>query len=199
MRELVNANIKFERLKISLQEGIEYFKEKGYKDKIQLLSHRKKDYLTLYRLGERMDYHHGYMVPSTGYLKWFDLVMMEDGFIIRYPRRKNPIVLQPVPKSFTLLNVFKRYGSWLHRLGIDSVGALNDSIDQGHIRKLILVSEALHEQHIAEIAAQIEEKAEDDRCHLDRGPFLLREDHILKTIVNPTPGQRHLPLPIGNG
>ena len=170
MRELVEADIKFERLKISLQEGIEYFEKKGYKDKVRLLAHRKKDYLTLYRLGDQMDYHHGYMVPSTGYLKWFDLVMMEDGFIIRYPRRKNPIVLQPVQKYFTLLNVFKRYGNWLHRLGIDSVGALNDSIDQGHIRKLILVSEALQEQHITEIAGQIEEKAEEIDVILIAGP-----------------------------
>jgi uridine kinase len=170
MRELVDANIKFERLRVSLEEGIEYFEKKGYKDKVRLLAHRKKDYLTLYRLGDKMDYHHGYMVPSTGYLKWFDLVRMEDGFIIRYPRRKNPIVLQPLQKYYTLLNIFKRYGNWLHRLGIDSVGALNDSIDQGHIKKLILVSEALHEQHIAEIAGQIEEKIDEINVILIAGP-----------------------------
>ena len=170
MRELVNENIPFERLQISLEEGIEYFRKLGYSDKVRLLAHRKKDYLTLYKLGERMDYHHGYMVPSTGYLKWFDLVPMEDGFILRYPRRKNPIILQPLPKQSSLLNVFKRYGGWLHRLGIDSVGALNDAIAQDHIRKLILVSEALHEQRITEIAAQIEEKSEEIDVILIAGP-----------------------------
>jgi uridine kinase len=117
-----------------------------------------------------MDYHHGYMVPSTGYLKWFDLVMVDDGFIVRFPRRKDPTVLNPVPKYFTLMNVFQRYGSWLHRLGIDSVGALNDSIKGDQIRKLILVSEALHEQHIAEIAAQIEERSESISVILIAGP-----------------------------
>jgi uridine kinase len=170
MRELVKEDLNFDRLKVSLEEGIRIFNEKGYKDKVKLLKHRQKDYLTLYKLGEQLDYHHGYMVPSTGYLKWFDLVMMDDGFILRFPRRKNPIVLQPIPKYYTLLNVFQRYGSWLHRLGIDSVGALNDSIDQGQIRKLILVSEALHEQHIAEIAAQIEERADDIDVILIAGP-----------------------------
>jgi len=170
MRELVKEDLKFERTKVSLQEGIKIFNKKGYKDKVRLLAHRQKDYLTLYKLGEQMDYHHGYMVPSTGYLKWFDLVAMDDGFILRFPRRKNPIVLQPVPKYYTLLNVFQRYGSWLHRLGIDSVGALNDSIDQGQIRKLILVSEALHEQHIMEIAEQIEERANDIKVILIAGP-----------------------------
>jgi len=170
MQELVKEDLRFERLKVSLQEGIDIFNKKGYKDKVRLLTYRQKDYLTLYKLGDQLDYHHGYMVPSTGYLKWFDLVMMDDGFILRFPRRKNPIVLQPVPKYYTLLNVFQRYGSWLHRLGIDNVGALNESIDQGQIRKLILVSEALHEQHIAEIAAQIEERANDIDVILIAGP-----------------------------
>jgi uridine kinase len=170
MRELVDEDIKFERMQISLQEGIDIFNKQGYKDKVRLLTHRKKDYLTLYKLGDHLDYHHGYMVPSTGYLQWFDLVMMDEGFILRFPRRKNPVVLQPVPKYYTLLNVFKRYGNWLHRLGIDSVGALNDSIDQGQIRKLILVSEALHEQHIAELAAQISERSDNIDVILIAGP-----------------------------
>jgi uridine kinase len=170
MRKLVQENIPFERLQISLEEGREYFKKLGYDDKVRLLAHRKKDYLTLYKLGERMDYHHGYMVPSTGYLKWFDLVPMEDGFIIRYPRRKNPIILQPLSQQYPLLEVFKRYGGWLHRLGIDSVGALNDSIAHDRARKLILVSEALHEQRIAEIAAQIEENSDEIDVILIAGP-----------------------------
>jgi len=170
MRELVEANLPFERLEISLEEGRKYFLKLGYHDKVRLLAHRKKDYLTLYKLGDKMDYHHGYMVPSTGYLKWFDLIAMEDGFIIRYPRRNNPIILQPISKQYPLLSVFNRYGGWLLRLGIDSVGALNDSIAQGHIRKLILVSEALHEQRIAEIAAQIEAKADHIDVILIAGP-----------------------------
>ncbi|MCJ7717127.1 MAG: nucleoside kinase [Anaerolineales bacterium] len=170
MRQLVEEDIKFERLKVSLQEGIEYFEERGYKDKVRLLAHRKKDYLTLYKLGDQLDYYHGYMVPSTGYLKWFDLKMMDEGFIVRFPRRKNPTELLPVPKYYTLMNVFQRYGRWLHRLGIDSVGALNDSIAQDQIRKLILVSEALHDLHIGEIAAQIEEQSESINVIFIAGP-----------------------------
>jgi uridine kinase len=170
MRELVKQDIKFERERVSLQEGIQIFEKQGYKDKVRLMAYRKKDYLTLYKLGDHQDYHHGYMVPSTGYLKWFDLVMMDEGFIIRFPRRKNPVVLQPVPKYYSLLNVFQRYGDWLHRLGIDDVGALNDSISQGQIKKLILVSEALHELHIAEIAALIEERSTSIDVILIAGP-----------------------------
>ena len=95
MQELVDADLPFERMEVPLEEAIEYFRKLGYEDKINLLSHRQKDYLTLYRLGERMDYHHGYMVPSTGYLRWFDLHKTNGGFTLRFPRRQAPTELQP--------------------------------------------------------------------------------------------------------
>jgi len=63
MLELVEADLPFERREIPLAEAIAYFHSKGYEDKVSLLKHRKKDYLTLYRLDDHMDYHHGYMVP----------------------------------------------------------------------------------------------------------------------------------------
>jgi uridine kinase len=67
MEDLIAADMPFERREVPLQEAIEYFRSVGYEDKVRLLKYRRKPYLTLYRLGERMDYHHGYMVPSTGY------------------------------------------------------------------------------------------------------------------------------------
>lgn len=170
MRQLVEEDLRFERMKVSLEEGIKYFEMQGNKDKVRLLAHRKKDYVTLYKVREHFDYHHGYMVPSTGYLKWFDLTPMEDGFILRFPRRATPTSLQPAPKYHTLLNVFQRYGAWLQRLGIDSVGALNDAIKADQVRKTILVSEALHAQHIAELAAQIEKRSANLRVVLIAGP-----------------------------
>jgi uridine kinase len=80
MLELVAADLPFERLELPLAQAIEYFRSRGYEDKVHLLAYRKKDYLTLYRLRDRMDYHHGYMVPSTGYLRWFDLYPTGAGF-----------------------------------------------------------------------------------------------------------------------
>ena len=200
MRELVEENIPFERTKVPLQEAITLFKERGYKGKIRLLAHRDKDYLVLYKLGEHRDYHHGYMVPSTGYLKWFDLTPMEEGFVLRFPQKSTPTTLQPIPKDYTLLNIFKRYGDWLQRLGIDSVGPLNDVIMADEIRKVILVSEALHEQHIAEIAAQIAEHAKDLHVVLIAGPSSSGKTTFSKrlTIQMLAKGISPFPLEIDN-
>ncbi|HEX8990648.1 MAG TPA: nucleoside kinase, partial [Anaerolineales bacterium] len=155
MQDLVAADMRFERREVPLPEAIDYFKSIGHEDKVSLLKYRRKQYLTLYRLGERMDYHHGYMVPSTGYLKWFDLFQVNGGFTLRFPRRHAPTELEPIMQYPQLLAAFRQYGDWLERLEIDNVGALNDAIRGGRVHEVVLVSEALHEQNVAEIARQI--------------------------------------------
>jgi uridine kinase len=170
MRELVEANLPFRRIKVPLDQAIAYFEGKGYTDKVRLLAHRKKDYFVLYQLGEHMDYHHGYMVPSTGYLKWFGLSAIEGGFTLRFPRRHRPTELLPPPEYPKLLNAFRQYGDWLELLGIASAGALNDVITAGRINEIILVSEALQERNISEIASQITSQREDIRIILIAGP-----------------------------
>src|SRR5512142_2841526 len=161
MQELIDADMPFERREVPLQEAIDYFKTAGHDDMVRLLKYRRKPYLTVYRLGERMDYHHGYMVPSTGYLKWFDLLPVNGGFTLRFPRRHSPTEIEPVAKYPQLLAAFRQYGDWLERLDIDNVGALNDAIKGGRVHEVVLVSEALHEQNIADIARQIAATAAD--------------------------------------
>jgi uridine kinase len=158
MQQLIDANMPFERKEVPLREAIDYFRSIGYEDKIRLLKYRRKPYLTLYRLGERMDYHHGYMVPSTGYLKWFDLFSVNGGFTLRFPRRHAPTELEPITSYPQLLAAFRQYGDWLQHLDIDNVGALNDAIQGGRVHEVVLVSEALHEQNVADIARQIASK-----------------------------------------
>ena len=164
MQELVAADLPFERKEVPLAEAIKYFKSQGYDDKVHLMAYRKKDYLTLYRFRDRMDYHHGYMVPSTGYLRWFDLYPTGGGFTLRFPRHNNPTELVPVPEYPKLLKAFRQYGDWLTRLGIDNVGSLNDALLAGRGNEIILVSEAFHEQHLSDIARQI--AARRDRFHI---------------------------------
>jgi uridine kinase len=111
----------------------------------------------MYRLGDYSDYHHGYMVPSTGFLQWFGLESTGEGFTLRFPRRHRPTELLPLPDYPKLLASFREYGDLLDRLGISSAGALNDAIQANQIREVILVSEALHEHQIADIADMVSE------------------------------------------
>ena len=170
MKKLVEVDLPFERKEIPLAEAIEYFHSKGFEDKVQLIKHRKKDYLTLYRLSDHMDYHHGYMVPSTSYLQLFDLAKIDGGFTLHFPRRHKPNELLPMPDYPKLLSSFREYGSWLTRLGIDNVGSLNDAIESGRADEIVLVSEAFHEQNLADIARTVAKRLDQSRLILIAGP-----------------------------
>ena len=170
MHEIVAADEPFVRNKVSLEEAKKFFQAHGQLDKLQLLKYRQADDLVLYTLRDHRDYHHGYMVPSSGYLKLFDLKLIGDGFVLRFPRRHAPDKLSPMPSYPTLLATFRQYGEWLETLGIQSVGALDDAISEGRINEVILVSEALHEQQISRIAGSIRERKDEIRVILIAGP-----------------------------
>ncbi len=170
MEDLVEEDLRFVRKEVPLSQAVEYFVAQGEDEKVQLLSNRQKNYLTMYRLKEHWDYHHGYMTPSTGYLKWFQLLPTGEGFTLRFPRRQSPTQLLPMPEYPKLLNTFRQYGSMLDRLGISNVGALNDAIKTQKIDEVILVSEAMHELRVTEIAAQIAKHKDQIRIVVIAGP-----------------------------
>ena len=168
MRELVRQDAPFVRATVPLQEAIDYFISAGEDDKVRLLKYRKRNDLVLYRVGETRDYHHGYMLPSCGYLKWFGLEMLNAAYSA-LPRRQ-ALRIAAMTSYPTLLKTFREYGELLKKLGIPSVGALNDAIEAGHIDEVILVSEALHEMQISEIAEAIDKRKESVGVILIAGP-----------------------------
>jgi uridine kinase len=171
MRELVDQNIPLERSIVPLAEAVELFAARKMTEKVRLLKFRQKDSLVLYAIGDHRDYHHGYMVPSTGYLRYFDLRLQDsDGFVLQYPRRHSPKNLLPMPDYPKLLISFRQYSGWLEHMGVENVGALDEVITTGRIREVILVAEALHEQQVAEIASMVVERSKSARIVLIAGP-----------------------------
>ena len=155
MRDIVAADSPFDRKTIPLQEARALSEANGDDDMLRLLEDREKDYLTIYTLRGRMDYLFGYMVPSAGYLKVFDLVLSGAGFILRYPRPESPDRLLPRWPSSKLEHVFHQSKAWQKVMGLEDIGMLNEVIGEGRLRDEVLIAEALHSRYIAEIAATI--------------------------------------------
>ena len=170
MKEIAAADVPIQKRRVPLKEATAMFAACGHSDKVRLLKYRERDYVTLYRLYDVDDYFHGYMLPSTGYLRYFSLEHYSAGFILRYPRYEQPTLLQPVVEYPKLVAVFREYGDWLRVLGIGDVGALNDALVNGRGGEVALVSEALHEQRIAQIADEIAKRREEVRLVLIAGP-----------------------------
>jgi uridine kinase len=161
------------------------------------MANRRKPHLVIYQLNSMRDYYHGYMVPSTGYLKWFGLMRAGDGFTLRFPRRHKPTELLPVPEYTKLLNTFLEYGDWLETLGVTNVGSLNQAILNGRAREIILVSEALHELRIAEVAASIAEQSDKVRVVLIAGPSSSGKTTFSKRLSVQLLARGLSPYPIG--
>lgn len=169
MEQLVRDDIPFEKKTLGTDEARELFKYYGMYDKEKLLKYRRVSASNIYSLGGFEDYFYGYMPASTGILKYFDLILYDDGFILQVPKKKTPKIVdeyKPKPKLFATL---KQSNDWGKTMEIDTVGALNDEISKGGMNDLILVQEALQEKKIAEIAELIKE-AGDRKFVMIAGP-----------------------------
>ena len=94
------------------------------------------------------------MVAHTGYLKYFDLRLYDDGFVLMFPNENTKKVAEfkPSVKHFDTLNSARE---WSQTMGVGTIGALNDAIAQGRMQEMILVQEALMEKKIGELAQKI--------------------------------------------
>ena len=111
MMALVTADLPITKKHVPLEEAQAYFQENGDRSKVELLAHRRKDELALYTLDGITNYFHGYMVPSSGYLPWFGLAPYSVGFLLRFPRRDRPALLQPIDNDTILGPSFKNIPS----------------------------------------------------------------------------------------
>lgn len=157
MDELVKENILFEKRLVSTNEAVDKFLGSDLSDKEHLFRYRRGSTTNIYRLGEYYDYFYGYMPPSTGELKSFDIKAYDGGIVITLPNAKEGFeVKRPDWNPLELLyKTMKEANSWEKRLGIDNVGDLNDAISEGRINDVMLVNEALQEGKIGKIAENI--------------------------------------------
>jgi uridine kinase len=155
MQEIVAADEPLQREIMPLDEARKMFAAQGYDDKVRLLAYREQDTISVYSLRGVCDYFYGYMMPSTGKMRWFALELYPSAFLLRLPRHESPTNLPAFHDYPKLMAVFREYGHWLNILGMEDISSLNEAVDNGRIREAILVSEALHEKQIANIADEI--------------------------------------------
>lgn len=170
MRELVEMNIPFIKVTVSIDEARKIFLKRGREDRHRVIENREKDYVTLYIFDNIEDYFYGYMVPSSGYLKLFAVEADNGGIVLILPKKENPNVLPDVPIPRKLFNIFTEYGEWINILGVGDVGKLNDVIENGGLKDLVLIAEALHEKKIAQIADLIKHQQPQKKVIMIAGP-----------------------------
>lgn len=159
MYSFVEKDLPITKHSAKTQYAEQLFKEKGQHDKERLLHYRRSSRVNLYELDGVVDYFYGFMAPSTGMLKYFDIVPYESGFVLLFPGAHSRSV-EPLVTSNKLFHTLDDSREWSKMLGIGTIGSLNDAIAAGRGQEIMLLQEALMEQKIGNLAAQI---ASDDK------------------------------------
>lgn len=160
MYSFVEKDLPITKHSAKTQYAEQLFKEKGQHDKERLLHYRRSSRVNLYELDGVVDYFYGFMAPSTGMLKYFDIVPYESGFVLLFPGANSSRSVEPLVTSNKLFHTLDDSREWSKMLGIGTIGSLNDAIAAGRGQEIMLLQEALMEQKIGNLAAQI---ASDDK------------------------------------
>ncbi len=163
MRRVTALDLKLVRKRMGIQDALDFFEKDGQLDKAALLKWRRFSYFDVYRCpeySEYIDYYYGETAPSTGYVPIFDLHYLPGGLVMMRPSSKEPDVPAPYVDYSKMSAVFKRTDEWGRIMTCSTANELNTRVENGSVRELIRVNEALHEKMYARTAdAIIERKA----------------------------------------
>lgn len=155
MQEIIDADLPFHLKNVRTAEATTLFRERGMNDKARLIETSGMSYTSYYELDGYINFFYGCLTPSTGYIHAFDLVPYFDGVLLRVPRKDNPEELEPVIRQDKMFEVYKEHLTLQRAVGMNNVGDLNLAITHDHTAEIIMVSEALQEKQVANIAEEI--------------------------------------------
>ncbi len=157
MQEIVEKDLEITKVVMSREEARKFYEKEKNKTGILLQLNKKDetDKISLYYCEDYYNYFFGVMPISTGVVKVFDLVKYKDGFLIKYPSREAPNELAQFKETKKLLSTLDEYDEIYKILNIDTVNKLNKRIEEEKGKETIILSEALHEKKISDIADKI--------------------------------------------
>lgn len=171
MQEIIAADVPFTLHSIRTADAIELFRKYGLDDKALLIETVGMAYTSYYDMDGYIDYFYGCLVPSSGYIHLFDLIPYEDGVLLQIPKRDNPNELEQLVSQKKMFNAYKEYLTLQRMLNVNYVGDVNRAIELGTAQNIVMVSEAMQEKQIANIAEEIAQRYKDSvRIVLISGP-----------------------------
>lgn len=169
MQEIIDADLKIEKRELPREKAIEFLKKENTTIGKAQLEDKEKNEMSLYFCNEYYNYFFGVMPISTGFIKLFDIMKYNNGFLIRYPSKKEPNKIMPYEETKKLLRTLEEYDDIYNALGVCNLDQINKIIREGKAKELILISEALHEKKISQIADEVA-KNKEKRIILIAGP-----------------------------
>lgn len=158
MEELVKEELPIVKRSVGTDEAIALFHKHHMYDKERLFRYRRVSRVNIYSIESFEDYFYGFMACHTGYVKYFDLQLYDEGFVLILPRKETPDKLDPFVPQNKIFSVQKESQEWGEKMDVATVGDLNGKLTREGVRSILLIQEALQEAKISDIAQQIKER-----------------------------------------
>lgn len=157
MRRIIEQNLPITKKLLTRKEAEELYEQKdSSKGRLQLDIEENKT-INMYYCEDYYNYIYEDIAINTGIVKVFELVKYDKGFLLRYPSSNNPFELPKYQETKKLLWALNEYNDIHKILDVSTIYKLNNIIEHGNLKYLIMLEEALHEKKIANIADKIAE------------------------------------------
>lgn len=167
---LIEKDISFNRVTMSKEEAIEFYKKEGYYDKIDILKYRPEKIVHLYECDGYLNYMYGYMVPSTGYLKYYVLRQYNPGLILQYPRAELGGLIPAFEEAPTFGKALKKAHQWAIICDAETVAKMNSHVSEETVVDFVNMCETKHNNMLAELGQIIEKDIDNIRLIAIAGP-----------------------------
>lgn len=170
MKEIIAKDLPFTKVKMNSEEAEAIFLANNQPMKAELQRSIGAFICSVYFLDGKADTMHGPLIPSTGFLKTFDITGVGQGFCLQGPMMTDFTKVMPMKRQTKIATTLKEYSNWCSIIGIESVGTLNSAIKAGRAVEIINLAEAQHERAYARIADKIYENRGAKRIVMIAGP-----------------------------
>ena len=167
---LIEKDISFNRVTMSKEEALEIYKKEGYSDKIDVLKYRPEKIVHLYECDGYLNYMYGYMVPSTGYLKYYVLRQYNPGLILQYPRAELGGLIPAFEEAPTFGKALKKAHQWAIICDAETVAKMNSHVSEETVVDFVNMCETKHNNMLAELGQIIEKDIDNIRLIAIAGP-----------------------------
>ncbi|MCR5606666.1 MAG: nucleoside kinase, partial [Treponema sp.] len=158
MLAIVEKDVPIKAKYLSYSEAVDLFEKLNLVETRKQLNYVCPPKILVNNIDDFTDLYFGPLVVSTGYLKVFDLMPYQEGFLLRFPASSTPDELPPFKDIPKLFNIYKKYKAWGKQLGVTSSASLNQLIHDGCINDFIDITETLQVKCISDIADKIHER-----------------------------------------
>ena len=153
--DIIAQDLPISRYSVTKEEAKAYYNEIGFTDKASILEYRKEDTVHMYECHGYKNYMFGYMLPSTGFIKAYKLLLYAPGFIIQYPRSELGGKIPEFQDEKAFRDALRDANQWGNLTNASYIHQMNELIEQGKALEFINLCETRHNNQFVALGEAI--------------------------------------------